>query len=128
MKQIAGMLRLDLAQYRELAAFAQFASDLDKATRAQIERGRRMIELLKQDQYVPMPIDDQIMVIFAGTQGFLDDLPVEAVKSFEDGFLRYIRAEKQALKKEIMEKKALDDDLRAKITEAVTAFKKSFQA
>ena len=127
MKQIAGMLRLDLAQYRELAAFAQFASDLDKATRAQIERGRRMIELLKQDQYVPMPVDDQIMVIFAGTQGFLDDLPVEAVKSFEDGFLRYIRAEKQDLKKQIMEKKALDDDLRAKITEAVTAFKKSFQ-
>jgi F-type H+-transporting ATPase subunit alpha len=128
MKQIAGMLRLDLAQYRELAAFAQFASDLDKATLAQIERGRRMIELLKQDQYVPMPVDDQIMVIFAGTQGFLDDLPVEAVKSFEDGFLRYIRAEKQDLKKEIMEKKALDDDLKAKITEAVTAFKKTFQA
>ncbi|PIQ94925.1 MAG: F0F1 ATP synthase subunit alpha [Nitrospirae bacterium CG11_big_fil_rev_8_21_14_0_20_41_14] len=128
MKQIAGMLRLDLAQYRELAAFAQFASDLDKTTRAQIERGRRMIELLKQDQYVPMPVDDQIMVIFAGTQGFLDDLPVEAVKSFEDGFLRYIRAEKQDLKKQIMEKKVLDDDLRAKITEAVTTFKKSFQA
>jgi F-type H+-transporting ATPase subunit alpha len=128
MKQIAGMLRLDLAQYRELAAFAQFASDLDKATRAQIERGKRMVELLKQDQYVPMPVDDQIMVIFAGTQGFLDDLPVEAVKSFEDGFLRYIRAEKQDLKKEIMEKKALDDDLKAKITEAVTAFKKTFQA
>ena len=77
---------------------------------------------------MPMPVDDQIMVIFAGTQGFLDDLPVEAVKSFEDGFLRYIRAEKQDLKKQIMEKKVLDDDLRAKITEAVTTFKKSFQA
>jgi F-type H+-transporting ATPase subunit alpha len=128
MKQIAGMLRLDLAQYRELAAFAQFASDLDKATRNQIERGRRMIELLKQDQYVPMPVDDQIMVIFAGTQGFLDDLPIEAIKSFEEGFLRYIRAEKQDLKKLIMEKKAIDDDIRAKITEAVTNFKKSFQA
>jgi F-type H+-transporting ATPase subunit alpha len=128
MKQIAGMLRLDLAQYRELAAFAQFASDLDKATRDQIERGRRMIELLKQDQYVPMPVDDQIMVIFAGTQGFLDDLPIEAIRSFEDGFLRYIRAEKQDLKKQIMEKKVVDDDIRAKITEAVTTFKKSFQA
>jgi F-type H+-transporting ATPase subunit alpha len=128
MKQIAGMLRLDLAQYRELAAFAQFASDLDKATLAQINRGKRMIELLKQDQFVPMPVDDQIMIIFAGTQGFLDDLPVDAVKSFEDGFLRYIRAEKQDLKKEIMEKRALDDDLRAKITEACTAFKKTFQA
>jgi len=128
MKQIAGMLRLDLAQYRELAAFAQFASDLDKATRAQLERGIRMVELLKQDQYVPMPVDDQIMLIFAGTQGFLDDVPVDAIKSFEEGFLRYIRAEKQELKKELMEKKTIDDDMRAKITETVTAFKKTFQA
>ncbi|OGW37467.1 MAG: F0F1 ATP synthase subunit alpha [Nitrospirae bacterium RBG_13_39_12] len=128
MKQIAGMLRLDLAQYRELAAFAQFASDLDKATLAQINRGKRMIELLKQDQFVPMPVDDQIMVIFAGTQGFLDDVPVEAIKSFEEAFLRYIRSEKQALKKELREKKALDDDLRAKITAACTDFKKTFQA
>ena len=127
MKQIAGMLRLDLAQYRELAAFAQFASDLDKATLAQLERGKRMVELLKQDQYVPMPVDEQIMLIFAGTQGHLDDLPVEALKTFEDGFLRYIRAEKQALKKELMEKKIIDDDLRAKITEAVTAFKITFK-
>jgi F-type H+-transporting ATPase subunit alpha len=126
-KQIAGMLRLDLAQYRELAAFAQFASDLDKATLAQLERGKRMVELLKQDQYVPMPVDEQIMLIFAGTQGFLDDLPIEAVKSFEEGFLRYIRAEKQDLKKELMEKKALDDELRAKLTEAATTFKKTFQ-
>ena len=128
MKQIAGMLRLDLAQYRELAAFAQFASDLDKATLAQIERGKRMVELLKQDQFVPMPADEQIMLIFAGTQGFLDDQPLEALKPFEEGFLRYIRAEKQALKKEIMEKRALDDDLRAKITETITSFKKTFQA
>ena len=128
MKQVAGMLRLDLAQYRELAAFAQFASDLDKATLAQIERGKRMIELLKQDQFVPMPVDDQILLIYAGTQGFLDDLPVEAIKAFEDGFIRYIRAEKQDLKKEIMEKKVLDDGLKAKMTEAITTFKKSFQA
>ncbi|MEW6002840.1 MAG: F0F1 ATP synthase subunit alpha [Nitrospirota bacterium] len=126
MKQIAGMLRLDLAQYRELAAFAQFASDLDKATLAQLERGRRMVELLKQDQYVPMPVDEQIMLIFAGTQGFLDDLPVESMRVFEDGFLKYIRAEKQDLKKEVMEKRELDDVLRAKITEAITAFKKTF--
>jgi len=128
MKQIAGMLRLDLAQYRELAAFAQFASDLDKATLAQIERGKRMIELLKQDQFVPMPVDDQIMVIFAGTQGFMDDLPVEAIKPFEEGLLRYIRAEKQDLKKEIMDKKALDDELKSKISDAITAFKNTFQA
>ncbi len=128
MKQIAGMLRLDLAQYRELAAFAQFASDLDKATLAQIERGKRMIELLKQDQYVPMPVEDQIIVIFAGTQGFLDDLPVETVRPFEEGLLRYVRAERQDLRKEIIEKKALDDDLRAKISDAITTFKKTFQA
>ncbi len=128
MKQIAGMLRLDLAQFRELAAFAQFASDLDKATLAQIERGKRMVELLKQDQYVPMPVDEQIIVIFAGTQGFMDDLPLEAIRPFEEGLLRYVRAEKQAVKKEIMEKKALDDDLKAKISEAITAFKKTFSA
>jgi len=128
MKQVAGMLRLDLAQYRELAAFAQFASDLDKATLAQIERGRRMVELLKQDQYVPMPVDEQVILIFAGTQGFLDDVPVDSIPSFEEGFMRYIRAEKQDLKKEIMEKKVLDDDLKAKITETITAFKKTFSA
>jgi len=128
MKQIAGMLRLDLAQFRELAAFAQFASDLDKATLAQIERGKRMVELLKQDQFVPMSVDDQIIVIFAGTQGFMDDLPIDAVRPFEEGLMRYIRAEKQAIKKEIMEKKALDDELRAKISEAITTFKKTFSA
>jgi F-type H+-transporting ATPase subunit alpha len=128
MKQVAGMLRLDLAQYRELAAFAQFASDLDKATLAQIERGRRMVELLKQDQFVPMSVDDQIIVIYAGTQGFLDDVPVDSIRAFEEAFMRYIRAEKQALKKEIMEKKALDDDLKAKLNEAITAFKKTFSA
>ncbi len=127
MKQFAGMLRLDLAQYRELAAFAQFASDLDKATLAQLERGRRMIELLKQDQYVPMPVDEQIILIFAGTQGYLDDLPVESIRAFEDGFLRYIRTEKQDIKKELMEKKTIDDELKAKITEAITNFKKTFQ-
>jgi F-type H+-transporting ATPase subunit alpha len=128
MKQIAGMLRLDLAQFRELAAFAQFASDLDKATLAQIERGKRMVELLKQDQFVPMSVDDQIIVIFAGTQGFMDDIPIDAIRPFEEGLMRYIRAEKQAIKKEIMEKKALDDELKAKISEAITAFKKTFSA
>ena len=127
MKQVAGMLRLDLAQYRELAAFAQFASDLDKSTRLQLERGRRMIELLKQDECVPMTVDDQIILIFAGTQGFLDDVPVEALKAFEEGFMRYIRAEKQDLKKELTAKMALDDDLRNKIAEAITTFKKTFQ-
>ncbi len=128
MKQVAGMLRLDLAQYRELAAFAQFASDLDKATLAQIERGRRMVELLKQDQFVPMSVDDQVIVIYAGTQGFLDDVPVDSIRAFEEAFMRYIRAEKQDIKKEIMEKQALDDGLKAKLNEAITAFKKTFSA
>ncbi len=128
MKQVAGMLRLDLAQYRELAAFAQFSSDLDKATLAQIERGKRMIELLKQDQYVPMPVDEQIVLIFAGTQGHLDDVPVDAIRKFEEGFLKYIRLEKEDLKKEVKAKLILDDDLKAKITDAIAAFKKTFQA
>lgn len=128
MKQVAGMLRLDLAQYRELAAFAQFASDLDKATLAQLERGKRMVELLKQDQYVPMPVEDQIILIFAGTQGFLDDVPVDGIKAFEDSFMNFIKAKKQDLRNEVREKKALDDDLRAKITAAIQEFKKTFQA
>ncbi len=127
MKQVAGTLRLDLAQYRELAAFAQFGSDLDKATLQQLERGKRMVELLKQDQYKPMPLDEQIVVLYAGTQGYLDDLPVEAVRSFEQGLLSYVRSQKPDLKKEIMEKKALDEDLKAKLDEAIKAFKETFQ-
>ena len=89
MKQVAGTLRLDLAQFRELAAFAQFGSDLDKSTLAQIERGKRMVELLKQDQYVPMSMVEQVLVLFAATQGFLDDIPVESVKKFEEEVLRF---------------------------------------
>lgn len=127
MKQVAGTLRLDLAQYRELAAFAQFGSDLDKATLQQLERGKRMVELLKQDQYQPMPLDEQIIVLYAGTQGYLDDIPVEAVRAFEQGLLSYVRSQKPELKKEIMEKKALDEDLKAKLDEAVKAFKETFQ-
>jgi len=128
MKQVAGMLRLDLAQYRELASFAQFAADLDKTTRGLLERGQRMVELLKQDQYVPMPVEDQIILIFAGTQGHLDDLPVSAIKSFEQGFLSFIRSQKEDLRKEIREKKELDDTLRQRITDTILEFKKTFQA
>ncbi len=127
MKQVAGTLRLDLAQYRELAAFAQFGSDLDKATLQQLERGKRMVELLKQDQYQPMPLDEQVIVLYAGTQGYLDDIPVEAVRAFEQGLLSYVRSQKPDLKKEIMEKKALDEDLKAKLDEAIKAFKETFQ-
>ncbi len=128
MKQVAGTLRLDLAQFRELAAFAQFGSDLDKATLAQIERGKRMVELLKQDQYVPFPLEDQIIILFAGTQGHLDDLPVESVKKFEDEFSRYIKETKADLRNEIRGKKALDDPLKEKLTNAIEEFKKGFQA
>ncbi len=128
MKQVAGTLRLDLAQYRELAAFAQFGSDLDKATLKQLERGKRMVELLKQDQYQPMSLDEQIIVLYAGTQGFLDDLPVESIKAFEEGLLSYVRSQKVDLKKEIAEKKALDEDLKNKLNEAISAFKSTFQA
>ncbi len=128
MKQVAGTLRLDLAQFRELAAFAQFGSDLDKATLAQIERGKRMVELLKQDQYQPMPLADQIVVLFAGTQGYLDDIPVESIKAFEQGLLSYVKSQKAELLKEITEKKALDEDLKSKLSEAIESFKSTFQA
>ncbi len=128
MKQVAGTLRLDLAQFRELAAFAQFGSDLDKATLAQIERGKRMVELLKQGQYVPMTMVEQVMVLFAATQGYVDDIPVESIKKFEDEFLRYVRDRKADLAKELEQKKAIDDDLKAKLKAAIEDFKKGFQA
>lgn len=128
MKQVAGTLRLDLAQFRELAAFAQFGSDLDKATLAQIERGKRMVELLKQGQYTPLPVEEQIMVLFAGANGYLDDLPVESISKFESAFLRFLRESKEALKTELKEKKVIDDDLKVKISSAIEEFKKGFHA
>ena len=128
MKQVAGTLRLDLAQFRELAAFAQFGSDLDKATLAQIERGKRMVELLKQDQFVPLALEEQIIILFAGTQGYLDDLPIESVKKFEAEFLRYIKETKEDIRAEIREKKALDDTLKEKLAHTIEGFKKGFQA
>ena len=127
MKQVAGTLRLDLAQFRELAAFAQFGSDLDKATLAQIERGKRMVELLKQDQFVPFALEEQIIILFAGTQGYLDDLPIESIKKFETEFLRYIKETKEDIRAEIREKKALDDTLKEKLAQTMEGFKKGFQ-
>jgi F-type H+-transporting ATPase subunit alpha len=126
MKQVAGTLRLDLAQYRELAAFAQFGSDLDKATLAQLNRGQRMVELLKQDQYKPLPVEQQILVIFAGTNGYLDDIQVNAVKKFEAELLRFMTSKNQALLDDIKTKKQLDDDLRARLKSSIEEFKKSF--
>jgi F-type H+-transporting ATPase subunit alpha len=128
MKQVAGTLRLDLAQYRELAAFAQFGSDLDKATLAQLNRGQRMVELLKQDQYSPLPVEQQILVIFAGTNGFVDEVPVQAVKKFEQELLRFAVSKHQALLNDIKSKKQIDDDLKARIKGAIEEFKKSFTA
>src|SRR5512135_352155 len=128
MKQVAGTLRLDLAQFRELAAFAQFGSDLDKSTLAQIERGKRMVELLKQGQYVPMTMVEQVAALFAATQGALDDIPVESVKKFEEEFLRYLKDRKADVLKELGDKKAIDDALKAKLAAAIEDFKKGFQA
>jgi F-type H+-transporting ATPase subunit alpha len=128
MKQLAGGLRIDLAQFRELAAFAQFGSDLDKNTLAQIERGKRMVELLKQGQSVPQKIEEQLMVLFAGTKGHLDDIPVEAVTRFEEEYLRFIKTNKTDLLAELAQKLEIDEDMEKKITTMIEEFKETFQA
>ncbi|KUJ95915.1 MAG: ATP synthase subunit alpha [Desulfonauticus sp. 38_4375] len=128
MKKVAGTLRLDLAQYRELAAFAQFGSDLDKATRQKLIRGERLVELLKQPQYQPMPVEEQIVSLYAGTRGFMDDLPVEAVRKFEDGLLDYMRNQRSDILKEIKETQDLSPELDKKLAAAIEDFKKTFKA
>jgi len=128
MKQIAGSMRLDLAQYRDLAAFAQFGSDLDKASLAQLNRGKHLVEILKQNQYQPLPVEKQIAIIFAGTQGYLDDIAVEQCRKFEDELYRFIENARPGLWEEIRTKKALDDELRAKLKGAVEEFKARFVA
>ncbi|MFZ3065475.1 MAG: F0F1 ATP synthase subunit alpha [Nitrospirota bacterium] len=127
MKQVSGTLRLDLAQYREMAAFAQFGSELDKTTRAQLARGERMVELLKQDQYQPCPVEHQVIAIFAGTNGYVDDIPTSDIRKFEKELMKFVDAKYENIKKEIKEKKTLDDDLKAKLRAMVEEFKKSFQ-
>ena len=107
MRQVAGSLKLELAQYRELAAFAQFGSDLDKATQAQLNRGQRLVEVLKQKQFSPLPFSKQILIIFAGTGGFFDDLPVEQVREFEAELYKFVDATNPGLLRSIMEKKVL---------------------
>jgi len=128
MKQIAGSLRLDLAQYRELAAFAQFGSDLDKASQAQLNRGRRLVEILKQGQFQPLPVEKQIVVIFAGTQGYLDDLPVEQCRKFEEELYRFVDNAHRDLLEEIRTKRVLDDELRRKLHAVIKEFKDRFVA
>src|SRR6267143_4285509 len=128
MRQVAGKLRLDLAQYRELAAFAQFGSDLDKATQLQLARGQRMVEVLKQDQYQPLPVEKQVAIIFAGTQGLLDDLPVDAVREFEAHFHSWLERKQAPMLIEIRDKKELSDTLRDRLAQAVNEAKAEFVA
>ena len=126
MRQVAGTLRLDLAQFRELAAFAQFGSDLDKATQAQLARGERLTEILKQGQYVPLPIAKQVAIIYAGTKGFLDDMEVADLGDFEKELFRFLDTSKPELLKNITQKKILDDDLTAALEGAITEAKQKF--
>ncbi len=127
MKKIAGSLRLDLAQFRELEAFAQFGSDLDKATVNQLERGKRLVELLKQNQYMPLPVEKQIISIYAGTKGFLDDIPIDMVGKFETELHKFVEDYTPAVYKDIKEKKTLDKELEDKIINSVQKFHDEFK-
>jgi F-type H+-transporting ATPase subunit alpha len=128
MRQVAGSMKLDLAQYRELAAFAQFGSDLDKATQNQLNRGQRLVEILKQKQFSPLPFSKQILIIFAGTNGFLDDLPVDQVRDFEANLYEYVDTTNPGILSTIMEKKVLDDSLKAEMNKIIKECKETFVA
>jgi len=123
MKQVAGRLRLDLAQYRELEAFAQFGSELDPATQRQLARGARVVEVLKQPQYRPMPVEQQVIVIFAVTNGVLDDLAVAAIKEWEEGLLEFMAAQHREIVDEIRTRKALSEDLNGRLRKAIEEYK-----
>jgi F-type H+-transporting ATPase subunit alpha len=122
MKQVAGTLKLDLAQYRELAAFAQFGSDLDKATQAQLDRGVRLVELLKQPQFQPMSLGEQVTILFAGTRGFLDKYPVDKLKTYEPQLLNFVKTKYPEIMKEIDDKKIISPELEKKMKEVLTEF------
>ena len=126
MKKVAGMLRLTLAQYRELASFAQFGSELDKYTQAQLSKGERLVELLKQPQYAPVPVEEQVMSIFAGINGYLDDIPVDKVKTFDKEFLKFMKEKYASIGIEIKEKKKLDHEVTHKLENAIKEFKQTF--
>jgi F-type H+-transporting ATPase subunit alpha len=128
MRQVAGSLRLDLAQYRELAAFALFGSELDKSSQNQLNRGKRLIEVLKQPQYQPLPVEKQVLIVYAGTGGMLDDLPVEQIRQFETELYKYLDTSQAGLLQELREKKAMDDQLKAKINTVIKDFKQRFVA
>ncbi|WP_306597947.1 F0F1 ATP synthase subunit alpha [Geothrix sp. 21YS21S-2] len=128
MKQVAGSIKLELAQYRELAAFSQFGSDLDKGTLAQLNRGQRLVEILKQPQYVPMPVEKQVVTIWAATAGFLDDLPVNQCRKFESGLHSYLDINAPELLRAIRDTKVISDETKAALKVQVTSFKETFQA
>jgi F-type H+-transporting ATPase subunit alpha len=127
MKQVAGRLRLDMAQFREVQAFAQFASDLDRATQMQLARGLRLQEILKQPQFQPMPVEEQVMIIFAGTQGYLDDIPVELVRAFEEGFHPFMREKYPDIGEKIRREQRLDADTEADLRRAIEEYKVQFK-
>jgi len=126
MRQVAGTLRLDLAQYRELAAFAQFGSDLDAATQKQLARGSRMVEILKQKQYEPLPVEKQVLVLFAATNGFFDDVPLPSIGHFERELLAFVEGKHHQLLKDIASQRELNDDLKRRMSSAVEEFKQVF--
>jgi len=128
MKQVAGTLRLDLAQYRAMAAFAQFASDLDKATQQQLARGERMVELLKQGQYLPQPVEEQVLIIYAGTHGYVDEYPTPSIGRYERELMSWMRSERTGVLEAIVSKKKLDETLEGEINDALRAFAKTFEA
>lgn len=127
MKQVAGTLRLDLAQFRELQAFAQFGSDLDKATQAQLARGQRLTEILKQPQYQPMDVEKQVLVIWSATNGYTDDVPVEDVRRFESSLLQFVEKSNPGLLAAIAEKKSITDEIRADLKQTLEDFKDDWQ-
>ena len=128
MKQVAGTLRLSMAQFRELAAFAQFGSDLDKATQAQLARGQRLVEILKQGQYAPLPVERQVVIIYAGTNGHLDEIDVKLVREFESALYKYIEVHDKTLFGEIATKQVLDDGIKARLDKALSGLKAEFAA
>jgi F-type H+-transporting ATPase subunit alpha len=127
MKQVAGNLRLDLAQYRELEAFAQFASDLDDASRKQLERGERLVEILKQPAYSPLPVEKQVVIIYAGTRGYLDDVNPKSIRKFEDELYPFIETKYPQIFENIRTKKKLDDETEEQLKKALEEFKAGFE-
>jgi F-type H+-transporting ATPase subunit alpha len=123
MKKIAGSLRLDLAAYRELEAFAQLGTELDKATQKQLDRGARLVELLKQPQYKPMPVEQEVMVIYAGTQGYMDDVPINRVQEFQNKFLQFIDTSYASLRQGLAEKKDMTKEFEDQLKRALVEFK-----